>query len=221
MPCPSIEYKLHFVSCRLLSSTGKTPLAHAAISGQTRNGVSALCRAHVKCPIVKYFGSNVLPGNRISTGQRHSIAAGCDLTRIPRRQRAYTPGERFIVDCVSRWNRVSGSTPLSLPLVSWISLGGRRPRWRHSKRRVSMYAPPGYLTDTIETSNIQNWLISFFGVKENARWKCQPFSRAREIAFVSCEWISLCNGICLFIADWYNRYCVFTRAFSRFFFHAD
>lgn len=146
--------QITFCSCRLLGKLYWHTLQYPDKRGMVGR-VSALCRAHVKCPIVKYFGSDVLPGNRISTGQRHSIAAGCDLTRIPRRQRAYNTGERFIVDCVSRWNRVSGSTLLSLN-IAWR----RRWRRRHSKRRVSIYASPAYLTDTIETSNIQNWLIS-------------------------------------------------------------
>lgn len=150
----------------------------------------------------------MLPGNRIGTGRRHSIAAGCDLTRIT--PTALTPAARFIVDCVSRWNRAR-------------NLLSAECRWTASalQNDASRYAG---IFDWYNWNIKHTELIDLpYGVKENARWKCQPFSRASECAksrCVSCTsarprhnglvhlWTTICSELSLARQVWKIAYSV-------------
>lgn len=160
-------------------------------------------------PIVKYFGSSAGKSNQHGPAPFHRRRLWFN---------AYpTYADRALIAletlhcrlCVALKSSLRIYSPLSLNIVrQWRRCG----RQRHSKRHTAHLDTPEYLTDTIETSNIQNWLISLlYDVKENARWKCQPFSRARGIAFASYQRISPRNRIWLFTADGYSGIfsCVF------------
>lgn len=119
----------------------------------------------------------MLPGNRISTGQRHSIAAGCDLTRIT--PTALTPGARASLSIVCRAEIKPG-------------IYSAECRWAAS-------ALQNYASRYAGVLDWYNWNIKHtelidppYGIKENARWKCRQFSRVRVRGSncVSCRFFS-------------------------------
>lgn len=178
---PSIAHKLHFACGVWDNSIGTCrrgfTRARARISRHACKTLSSHC---------KVFRQQCFAGKLNQRGPAPFHRRRLWFNAHPNAGRALTAsGMLHCRLCVALKSNPGIYSGLSLNVLRW-----RRRRWRHSKRRISIRSGI-WLIQLKHQTYRTDWSPSLpYGVKENARWKCQPFSRARGIAFASYERIS-------------------------------